>query len=85
MTLRFDSLFTTITDIDECAERPCDMNADCTNTEGSFTCACMLGYSGDGLSCTCKECTSRQILYYSASLHYYGHATIMEPLEFYVW
>ena len=41
------------TDIDECAEQsPCDGNAVCTNTPGSFTCACNEGYSGDGITCT---------------------------------
>ena len=30
----------------------CDMNAECTNTDGSYTCSCLAGYSGDGLS-TC--------------------------------
>ena len=35
------------TDIDECREsRPCDHN--CTNTEGSYTCSCNLGYSLTG-------------------------------------
>ena len=39
-------------DIDECVEQsPCDSNAECTNTPGSFTCACNEGYSGDGMTC----------------------------------
>ena len=39
-------------DIDECVTlSPCDRNATCTNTPGSFTCACNEGYSGDGLIC----------------------------------
>ena len=38
-------------DIDECATSSdnCDSNAACTNTPGSFTCACNQGYTGDGL------------------------------------
>ena len=42
-----------ISDIDECASDVdnCDTNANCSNTPGSFTCACNLGYSGDGLTC----------------------------------
>ena len=32
----------------------CDENADCTNTEGSFTCGCQVGYTGDGFTCDCK-------------------------------
>jgi len=42
------------TDIDECEneEDNCHGNAQCTNTEGSFTCSCNLGYTGDGVNCT---------------------------------
>ncbi|XP_060566863.1 nidogen-1-like [Ruditapes philippinarum] len=42
-------------DVDECASSSsnnCDENAQCTNTNGSFTCACNTGYTGDGVSCT---------------------------------
>ena len=41
-------------DIDECTEESdnCDANTVCTNTDGSFTCACNTGYSGDGVTCT---------------------------------
>ena len=28
------------------------MSANCTNTEGSFTCQCITGYYGDGCNCT---------------------------------
>ena len=40
-------------DIDDCAigTHSCDQDAMCTNTEGSFTCACYPGSTGDGLSC----------------------------------
>ncbi|MFL5320739.1 MAG: EGF domain-containing protein [Myxococcaceae bacterium] len=42
------------TDIDECAATtsPCAQGASCTNTEGSFTCACGPGFTGDGQTCT---------------------------------
>ena len=41
-----------ISDIDECEGlSPCDDNAVCSNTPGSFTCACNEGYSGDGMTC----------------------------------
>lgn len=40
-----------ILDNDECASSPCDVNARCTNTPGSFTCKCNSGYSGDGFNC----------------------------------
>ena len=44
------------TDIDECevGTDNCDSNASCSNTAGSFTCACNQGYSGDGVTCTGK-------------------------------
>ena len=48
-----------IIDIDECqGVNNCDSNANCTNTQGSFTCSCQEGYSGDGKSC------SGEILFY---------------------
>ena len=44
------------TDIDECIEETdnCDDNAACTNTDGTFTCLCEPGFSGDGLQCDGK-------------------------------
>ena len=42
-------------DVDECSSNPCDPNAVCANTAGSFTCACMEGFTGDGDSCTGKN------------------------------
>ena len=46
----------TIADIDECTtgDHNCDTNAVCTNTPGSFTCACNQGYSGNGVNCVGK-------------------------------
>ena len=41
-------------DIDECSnstEYPCHHNAHCNNTLGSFICYCMVGYTGDGMTC----------------------------------
>ena len=40
-------------DIDECsASSPvCDINANCSNTRGSFYCTCKEGYTGDGITC----------------------------------
>ena len=42
-------------DIDECSSaeaNDCDLDAMCTNTEGSYVCRCKRGYTGDGKNCT---------------------------------
>ncbi|XP_068716558.1 fibropellin-1-like isoform X4 [Montipora foliosa] len=41
-------------DIDECSgdKNNCDLNAICTNIEGSYNCTCKEGFVGDGRSCT---------------------------------
>ena len=43
-------------DIDECSTNThgCDVKAKCSNTQGSHTCACQAGFSGDGRSCSGK-------------------------------
>ena len=40
-------------DIDECtASSPlCDVNAQCSNALGSYSCRCRLGFSGNGKTC----------------------------------
>ena len=45
-------------DIDECSSPvACGHNAKCTNNEGSFTCECEKGYSGNGQLCSdINEC-----------------------------
>ena len=47
-------------DIDECTDGTdnCHDDAQCTNTDGSFTCMCNSGYTGDGTTCTgkCNTC-----------------------------
>ena len=42
-----------ILDIDECTAEssPCDENANCTNTVGSYNCICKQGFSGNGTIC----------------------------------
>ena len=49
----YHSMDVSLSDIDECAaESPCHSNGMCTNTPGSYTCACNDGYTGDGTTCT---------------------------------
>jgi LruC domain-containing protein len=48
-------------DVDEClaATANCGVNATCTNTAGSFTCACDAGWEGDGRACVdVDECAT---------------------------
>ena len=47
--------FNLFTDINECVSpetNDCDLNAECSNTEGSYSCSCNEGYTGDGRNCT---------------------------------
>ena len=41
-------------DINECDNTPCDVNAMCQDTNGSFICACNSGFSGNGFTCSSK-------------------------------
>lgn len=52
----FTIILFTILDINECLGNPCDVNAKCDNSPGSFSCTCNTGYSGNGFACKGK-CT----------------------------
>ena len=45
--------FVRLSDINECTTNvhKCDANAFCNNTEGSYSCTCTPGYTGNGTSC----------------------------------
>ena len=47
-----------VVDVNECGNdtlHNCHDNATCVNTDGSFTCGCKDGFSGDGLICEGKD------------------------------
>ena len=39
-------------DVNECNIGSCDENANCTNYPGSYSCACIPGFYGNGHNCT---------------------------------
>lgn len=49
------STFVVVSDVNECSAtytgRKCSALATCTNTPGSFSCRCNIGYEGDGFNC----------------------------------
>ena len=64
------------TDVNECetGEALCDINANCTDTEGSYLCQCHPGFSGDGFNC------SSELLYIQVQLstdHMYYISTVL--------
>ena len=68
--------FLQITDIDECElSTPCDSNANCTDTVGSFDCFCNVGYSGNGLVCISKYFGEHYMHYYdTSSFTHFAHS-----------
>ena len=51
-----DIMFYYFPDIDECSKNgsPCSENAKCFNNDGSFTCICKDGFTGNGTVCLGK-------------------------------
>lgn len=55
ISTEIDIKLTISLDIDECSNNldNCAVGiATCTNNEGSYSCACKPGYTGDGVTCT---------------------------------
>jgi len=53
--------FTCFSDLDECSTYTynCDVNANCINNVGSYSCTCKSGYTGNGQTCNdINECSS---------------------------
>ena len=46
-----------ILDINECQRgvTDCFEHAECTNTDGGYTCSCKVGWYGDGITCESKQ------------------------------
>ena len=46
-----------VADVNECnaGTASCNENAECANTDGSYTCACPAGYAGDGALCVGRD------------------------------
>ena len=53
----------TVADLDECSTYTynCDVNANCLNTVGSYSCTCKAGYTGNGQICNGKRQTKTPI------------------------
>ena len=43
---KFFTIYSSFSDIDDCASDPCENNATCTDGVNNYTCACMAGYEG---------------------------------------
>ena len=59
-------------DVNECSadSKPCDDNADCSNTEGSYSCRCKSGFTGNGKTCQGSEyLTIRKAVSLLANVH----------------
>lgn len=72
------------TDIDECLDNShnCHLSANCTNNAGSFSCSCLIGYTGDGISCSGTWYMCIPGVIYSWNL-YHLHVHLSNGLHFF--
>ena len=85
-------------DVDECdnGTDSCHSHASCHNTQGSYTCSCNTGYTGNGSSCSSKfvyfaiipdvgqsniPCTHIQMLMSASATMEVATTTVMTPME----
>ena len=74
--LHYKYIFQTVLDINECIQTPypCDFNAMCIDTDGSYSCSCNTGYEGNGFQCTSM-----------CEMHIYGYTEINDSLPLQMW
>ena len=56
----YSGIFYILPDVNECLEEStnqCDLMANCTNTEGSYNCTCVVGFTGNGKNCSGNYCS----------------------------
>lgn len=73
-----------IADIDECesaVSNNCNVNALCTNTEGSYVCRCQRGYEGDGILCNGTMLLCYVIIVHGVMIHYVRRR-VLSPVTF---
>ena len=75
-------VFNVFLDIEECSTNKdnCHVDANCTNTKGSFFCTCHTGYTGDGVACTGKR--TFPVLLLSSVVRFIGATKIVSQYLF---
>ena len=56
----FSGKFFILLDVNECLQEftnQCHLMANCTNTDGSYNCTCVAGFTGSGKNCSGNYCS----------------------------